>query len=77
MTANHFWLDAVGGLVILAAGYYAGRALARVVGEPSGSSSRTAAAVATRVAHGDSRPATTAGVAVGWLASAAPVVGAG
>jgi hypothetical protein len=29
VTANHFWLDAVGGLVILAAGYLAGRALAR------------------------------------------------
>lgn len=27
VTANHFWLDAAGGLVILLAGYYAGRAL--------------------------------------------------
>jgi hypothetical protein len=29
VTANHFWLDAVGGLVILGAGYLAGLALAR------------------------------------------------
>jgi PAP2 superfamily len=28
VTANHYWLDAVGGLVILGAGYLAGRALA-------------------------------------------------
>ena len=28
VTANHFWLDAAGGLVILAAGFLAGRALA-------------------------------------------------
>jgi hypothetical protein len=29
VTANHYWLDAVGGLVILGAGYLSGRALAR------------------------------------------------
>jgi len=29
VTANHFWLDAVGGLVILGGGYLAGRGLAR------------------------------------------------
>ena len=29
VTANHFWLDAVGGLVILGAGYLCGRALAQ------------------------------------------------
>jgi hypothetical protein len=29
ITANHYWLDAVGGLVILGAGFLAGRALAR------------------------------------------------
>ena len=29
MTANHFWLDAVGGLTALGAGFLAGRALAR------------------------------------------------
>jgi hypothetical protein len=28
VTANHYWIDAVGGLVILGAGYLAGRALA-------------------------------------------------
>jgi hypothetical protein len=27
VTANHFWLDAAGGLVILFAGYHAGRGL--------------------------------------------------
>jgi hypothetical protein len=29
VTANHFWLDAVGGLAVLGAGFLAGRALAR------------------------------------------------
>jgi hypothetical protein len=29
VTANHFWLDALGGLTVLAAGFLAGRALAR------------------------------------------------
>ena len=28
VTANHYWIDALGGLVILGAGYLSGRALA-------------------------------------------------